>query len=76
MATALLSPVIFVRNGALRALEQTEPSEWGAPVQMSLRRLVELEPTDDVRTRARGSSAAWMGDSTAQAVVGVDEIAI
>ena len=31
VATALLSPVIFIRNGALRALEQTEPSEWGAP---------------------------------------------
>ena len=53
VATALLSPVIFIRNGALRALEQTEPSEWGAPVQMALRRLVDLEPTEDVRARAR-----------------------
>jgi hypothetical protein len=53
VATALLSPVIFIRNGALRALEQTETSEWGAPVQTALRRLVEVEPTDDVRARAR-----------------------
>ena len=53
VATALLSPVIFIRNGALRALEQTEPREWGAPVEAALARLVEIEPTDDVRTRAR-----------------------
>ena len=53
VATALLSPVIFIRNGALRALEQTETSEWGAPVQFALRRLVASEPTEDVRARAR-----------------------
>ena len=52
VATALLSPVIFIRNGALRALEQTAPAEWGEPVEPALRRLVEVEPTDDVRTRA------------------------
>jgi hypothetical protein len=52
-ATALMSPVIFIRNGALRALEQTEPGEWGAPVLAALRRLGDVEPTDDVRARAR-----------------------
>jgi hypothetical protein len=52
VAAALLSPVIFIRNGALRALEQTEPREWGEPVEAALTRLVEIEPTDDVRTRA------------------------
>jgi hypothetical protein len=53
VATALLSPVIFIRNGALRALEQTEPSEWGEPVEDALARLVTVEPTEDVRARAR-----------------------
>jgi hypothetical protein len=53
VATALLSPVIFIRNGALRALEQTEAQEWGAPVEAALTRLVEVEPTEDVRARAR-----------------------
>ena len=57
VATALLSPVIFIRNGALRALEQTEPREWDAPVEAALARLVEIEPTDDVRTRARAQLA-------------------
>jgi hypothetical protein len=52
VATALLSPVIFIRNGALRALEQTEPGEWGEPVEAALARLVDVEPTDDVRARA------------------------
>jgi hypothetical protein len=52
VAAALLSPVIFIRNGALRALEQTEPREWGAPVEAALHRLIELEPTDEVRARA------------------------
>ena len=53
VATALMSPVIFIRNGALRALEQTDPREWGEPVEGALARLVEVEPTDDVRARAR-----------------------
>ena len=52
VATALLSPVIFIRNGALRALEQTETGEWGAPVETALRRLSEVEPTEEVRARA------------------------
>jgi hypothetical protein len=52
VAAALLSPVIFIRNAALRACEHTEPAEWGAPVEAALRRLVELEPTDEVRARA------------------------
>src|SRR5262245_43582992 len=39
VATALLNPVIFVRNGALRALEQTETGEWGRPAESALRRL-------------------------------------
>ena len=53
VAAALLSPVIFTRNAALHALEHTETSEWGAPVHTALRRLAEVEPTDDVRARAR-----------------------
>jgi hypothetical protein len=57
VAAALLSPVIFVRNGALRALEQTEPREWGAPVEAALHRLAELEPTAEVRARARAQAA-------------------
>ena len=31
VATALLSPVIFIRNGALRALEQTKPTTGARP---------------------------------------------
>jgi hypothetical protein len=57
VATALLNPVIFIRNGALRALEQSEPAGWGAPVEAALRRLVELEPTDEVRARAHAQLA-------------------
>ena len=57
VATALLSPVIFIRNGALRALEQTEPSAWGEPVEAALRRLVQVEPNDDVRARAHAQLA-------------------
>ena len=45
--------MIFIRNGALRALEQTEPGEWGEPVEAALARLVSVEPTEDVRARAR-----------------------
>jgi hypothetical protein len=52
VATGLLSPVIFIRNGALRALEHTAPADWGEPVETALRRLVEVEPTGDVRARA------------------------
>jgi hypothetical protein len=53
VACALLSPVIFIRNGALRALEQTVTGEWGGDAESALRRLAEVEPTDDVRARAR-----------------------
>ena len=52
VASALLSPVIFIRNGALRALEQTGTASGAAPVESALRRLAEVEPTDDVRARA------------------------
>ena len=61
VATALLSPVIYIRNGALRALEQTEPGEWGMPVELALHRLAEQEPTDEVRARAR-AQVARLGD--------------
>jgi hypothetical protein len=53
VATGLLSPAIFIRNGALHAVGRTEPEEWGEPVETALRQLVELEPTEDVRARAR-----------------------
>ena len=53
VAAALLSPVVFIRNGALRALAQTAPADWGEPVEAALQRLVVVEPTEDVRTRAR-----------------------
>ena len=61
VATALLSPVVFIRNGALRALSQTEPGEWGEPAEAALRRLVEVEPTEDVRARAREQLARLPG---------------
>ena len=43
--------------GALRALEQTGTREWGGDVESALRRLAEVEPTDDVRARARAQLA-------------------
>ena len=50
--------MIFIRNGALRALEQTEPRDWGdAGRRPRCARLVEVEPTDDVRARARAQLA-------------------
>jgi hypothetical protein len=52
VATGLLSPAIFIRNGALHAVSRTPPEEWGEPVEAALRQLVELEPTLDVRARA------------------------
>jgi hypothetical protein len=61
VATALLHPVIFIRNGALRALAQTAPADWGEPVEAALRRLVDVEPTDDVRARAREQLARLDG---------------
>jgi hypothetical protein len=61
VAAALLSPVVFIRNGALRALAQTAPADWGEPVEAALRRLVDVEPTDDVRARAREQLARLDG---------------
>jgi hypothetical protein len=52
VAAGLLSPAIFIRNGALHALGRVEPREWGAPVEAALRRLLAEEPNDDVRARA------------------------
>jgi hypothetical protein len=52
VAAGLLSPAIFIRNGALHALSRVEPREWGPPVEAALRRLVTDEPTEDVRARA------------------------
>ena len=61
VAAALLSPVVFIRNGALRALAQTAPADWGEPVEAALCRLVDVEPTDDVRSRAREQLARLDG---------------
>jgi hypothetical protein len=52
VAAGLLSPAIFIRNGALHALDQVAPREWGRPVEAALRRLVAEEPNEDVRARA------------------------
>jgi hypothetical protein len=52
VAAGLLSPAIFIRNGALHALGRAEPHEWGAPVEAALRRLAAEEPNEDVRARA------------------------
>ena len=53
VAAGLLSPVIFIRNGALHALSRAAPAEWGERVHTALRRLVATEPNEDVRARAR-----------------------
>lgn len=52
VAAGLLSPAIFIRNGALHALGRVEPGEWGGPVEAALRRLLAEEPNEDVRARA------------------------
>jgi hypothetical protein len=61
VAAGLLSPAIFIRNGALHALGRVEPREWGEPVEAALRRLLAEEPNGDVRARAH-EQVARLGD--------------
>jgi hypothetical protein len=61
VATALQSPVISTRNGALAALAAASPEDWGSPVLAALRRLAADEPAGDLRTQAEAQLARLAG---------------
>jgi hypothetical protein len=51
VATALRSPVVSLRNSAVRALAGHSPTEWGEPVQAALARSLTDEPNAKLRDR-------------------------
>jgi hypothetical protein len=61
VASALLSPVVSTRNGALAALAAVSPEDWGAPTLAALRRLAAEEPLDALRTQAQVQLARAAG---------------
>ncbi len=61
VASALLSPVVSTRDGALAALAATSPEDWGEPVLSALRRLGAEEPATELRAQVEAQLARLAG---------------